>query len=64
MEQTISAAELSKKAGVGLDYIYRLLWSGKLPAVRVDGRWQINEADAEQFLRDREARRGDNAKPE
>jgi excisionase family DNA binding protein len=39
----ISVAEASRKLKVGLPYIYVLIWSGKLPARKIDGRWLVSE---------------------
>ena len=33
----------AKRLNVGLPYIYSLIWSGKLPAEKVDGVWQVDE---------------------
>jgi len=44
--------------GVGLDSVYALLWSGKLPGRRVEGRWLIAAADIDSRLKAKEARRG------
>ena len=46
------------KLGVGLDSVYALLWSGKLPGRRVEGRWLIAAEAIEHRLNAKEARRG------
>jgi excisionase family DNA binding protein len=37
----MSAIEAARKLGVGLDYLYSLLWTGKLPGRKVGKRWHI-----------------------
>lgn len=45
IEKELSAIEAACKLGVGLDYLYSLLWTGKLRGTKVDGRWAVS-ADA------------------
>jgi len=45
MKETMSAPEAARALQVGLNYMYALLLSGKLPGERVNGRWQINAVD-------------------
>jgi len=33
--------EAARKLGVGLDYLYSLLWTGKLEARKVGSQWRI-----------------------
>ena len=40
-QQEISAIEAARRLGVGLDYLYSLLWTGKLQARKVGGHWRI-----------------------
>lgn len=42
MPEEISAIEAARKLGVGLDYVYALVWVGKLSARKVDGRWLVD----------------------
>jgi excisionase family DNA binding protein len=37
----MTAIEAARKLGVGLDYLYSLLWTGKLPGRKVGKRWRI-----------------------
>lgn len=46
----------ARRLCIGLDYFYKLLWTGKLPATKVNGRWRIPLAAIEQRLKEREAR--------
>jgi excisionase family DNA binding protein len=45
MKETMSAPEAARALQVGLNYLYSLLLTGKLPGERVNGRWQIDAAD-------------------
>jgi excisionase family DNA binding protein len=45
MKETMTAPEAARALQVGLNYLYALLLSGKLPGERVNGRWQIEAAD-------------------
>jgi hypothetical protein len=59
MEETkrgLSPREYSQRRGIGLDYTYKQIWSGKIPADKKDGRWVIpSEAIAER-MRQRDAK--------
>lgn len=50
----IPAKEAALRLGVGLGYVYHLVWSGKLRATRRDGRWFIPVAAIEQRLKGEE----------
>jgi excisionase family DNA binding protein len=50
--------DIAQKLGVGLDHVYSLLWSGKLPGRKVDGRWRVHASDVDARLKSKEARRG------
>jgi len=39
--QEISALEAARRLGIGLDYLYGLLWTGKLEGRKVGKRWRI-----------------------
>jgi len=54
----ITPREAAQRLGIGLDSVYSLLWSGKLAARRLEGRWRILAASVEARLQAREARRG------
>jgi predicted site-specific integrase-resolvase len=57
MENYLTPIQLSQASKVYLDYLYRLLWNGKLKASRVNGRWQIPVEEAARFIQERKARR-------
>lgn len=46
----ISAAQAAKLLNMSLDYIYRLIWVGKLPSKKVDGKWLVLEQAVEERL--------------
>lgn len=39
--QELSAIEAARKLGVGLDYLYSLLWTGKLQGRKAGKQWRI-----------------------
>jgi excisionase family DNA binding protein len=54
-KQEVSAIEAARKLGVGLDYLYSLLWTGKLAGRKVDRRWRIPNEAVESRLKKSEA---------
>jgi excisionase family DNA binding protein len=38
----ITAVEAARRLNVGLDYLYSLLWTGKLQGEKVNGRWTVS----------------------
>jgi excisionase family DNA binding protein len=40
-EKEVSAIEAARRLGVGLDYLYSLLWTGKLEGRKVGKQWRI-----------------------
>lgn len=54
-DQEVSAIAAARKLGVGLDYLYSLLWTGKLPGRKVGKQWRIPAEAIEQRLEQREA---------
>ena len=53
-EKAISVAEACRMLRVGLPYIYALIWSGKLAAQKIDGRWQVSEEAVHARMKGRE----------
>jgi excisionase family DNA binding protein len=51
--QDLGAAEAARTLGIGLDYLYGLLWTGKLPGHKVDGQWRIPAKAVEARLKKR-----------
>ena len=39
--EEVSAIEAARRLGVGLDYVYSLLWTGKLTGHKADRRWRV-----------------------
>jgi excisionase family DNA binding protein len=52
-ESELSAIEAARKLGVGLDYLYSLLWTGKLQGHKAGKRWCIPVEAVEARLRQR-----------
>jgi len=44
MKKTISIPEAARRTGCFTTYLYELVRNGKLPAKKVDGRWEVDEA--------------------
>ena len=49
----LSAVDAARKLGVGLDYLYSLLWTGKLEAEKVGRQWRIPASAVEARLKRR-----------
>jgi excisionase family DNA binding protein len=52
-EKELSAVEAARRLGVGLDYLYALLWTGKLQARKVGKRWRVRADAVEARLKQR-----------
>jgi excisionase family DNA binding protein len=50
-EREVSAVEAARKLGVGLDYLYSLLWTGKLKGRKVGKQWRISAEAVEARLK-------------
>lgn len=50
----VSAIEAARRLGVGLDYLYSLLWTGKLQGRKVGKQWRIPAEAIEARLKQRE----------
>jgi excisionase family DNA binding protein len=37
----LSAIEAARRLGIGLDYLYSLIWTGKLAGRKVNRQWRI-----------------------
>jgi excisionase family DNA binding protein len=51
--QELSAIEAARRLGVGLDYLYSLLWIGKLQGRKVGKQWRIPTEAVEARLKQR-----------
>ena len=49
----VTAVEAARKLGVGLDYLYSLLWTGKLRGTKVGKQWRISADAVEERLKER-----------
>ena len=52
-DKELSAVEAARRLGVGLDYLYSLLWTGKLRGRKVGKRWRVSSEAVEARLRER-----------
>ena len=57
MSKELTVIEATRRLGVSLDATYKLIYAGKLPATKVEGRWFIPSAAVSARL---EQRRSDN----
>jgi excisionase family DNA binding protein len=55
-ERELSAIQAARALGVGLDYLYSLLWTGKLKSRKVGNRWRVSAAAVQERLNQRERR--------
>ena len=47
-DHTITAVEAARRLNIGLDYLYSLLWTGKLCGKKVNGRWTVSARATEE----------------
>jgi excisionase family DNA binding protein len=52
----ITPREAANSLGVRLDYIYSLIWAGKLQATRKDGRWLVSANSVRNRVQERTKR--------
>lgn len=50
-EKECSAVEAARRLSVGLDYLYSLLWTGKLLGRKVNKRWFVSETSIAERLK-------------
>jgi excisionase family DNA binding protein len=51
----LTAVEAARQLGVGLDYLYSLLWTGKLLGHKVRGAWRVPVSAVEERQKAKEA---------
>jgi excisionase family DNA binding protein len=49
----LTAVEAARRLGVGLDYLYSLLWTGKLEGQKIGKQWRIPRTAVEARLKQR-----------
>lgn len=49
----ISAIEAARKLGVGLGFLYSLVWTGKLAARKINRQWRVSVDSVEARLKQR-----------
>lgn len=50
----MSAIEAARKLGIGLGFLYSLVWTGKLDARKVDRQWRVSIEAVEARLKARD----------
>jgi len=55
----LTAIEACQQLGVGLDYLYRLLYAKRLPARKVQGTWRVSAAAVIERARRKDLRNAD-----
>ena len=58
MATELTVVTATRRLGITIDALYRLIYAGKLPARKSDRRWLIPAGAIEERLRVREARNG------
>ncbi len=53
MAEAVSIRDAARQLGVSIRFVYDLVWSGKLPAQKVDKVWRIPASDIEARLKRR-----------
>lgn len=51
MKKQLTPREAAQVLGQRLDSIYALIWVGRLPAAKIDGKWRIPTAAVETRLK-------------
>ena len=57
METTVNPREVAQMLGIRLDAVYSLIWAGRLPAEKGDGRWLVSLAAVDAMLKSKQAGR-------
>jgi excisionase family DNA binding protein len=57
-QSELSPRQVAQRLRIGLDSVYSLVWSGKLSARKVDGRWRVQASDVDARLARKEAGSG------
>ena len=58
MAKEVTVIEATRKLGITLDALYRLIYAGRLPARKCRDRWLIPVAAVDARIKAREARSG------
>jgi excisionase family DNA binding protein len=51
VDDEVSAVEAARRLGVGLEYVYSLLWTGKLPGRKIGKTWRVSIEGINQRLK-------------
>ena len=52
----LSPNAAARKLGIGVDYLYKLLWAGKLQGQKINERWHVPLVAIEERLKERAER--------
>ena len=55
MDEAVSIRDAARRLGVSIRFVYDLVWSGKLPAQKVDKMWRIPASAIDARLKRRSA---------
>lgn len=53
-----SLIEFARESGIPYQRIYLKVWEGRVKARKINGRWLIDQAEADRFLAERKSRLG------
>ncbi len=56
-KQELTSIEAARRLGVGLQYVYSLLWTRKLAGRKVGQTWRISAEAVKKKLKEREAKK-------
>lgn len=59
MEKLLKFSQVRELLNVSTATLYRLIWDGRIPAVKIGGCWRFREEDIEQVLAHSRERRID-----
>ena len=54
MRKDLTVIDATRRLGISLDALYRLIYAGKLDARKVDGRWVVSGPSVEARLKRKE----------
>jgi excisionase family DNA binding protein len=55
-DRCVSPNAAARRLGISVDYLYKLLWAGKLQGQKINERWRVPLAAIEDRLKQREER--------
>jgi excisionase family DNA binding protein len=55
-DRCVSPNAAARRLGISVDYLYKLLWAGKLKGQKINERWRVPVAAIEDRLKQRQER--------